>query len=61
MPKQTIHPDLTAAILAAWADMDYADIWPLVLWPDDRRLVIKNADELQRQTIGAKPRKVVLE
>jgi hypothetical protein len=54
MPTQTIHPDLTAAILAAWADEDYPDIWPLTLHPDaPKPLIIRSAEDLQRQTIGA--------
>jgi len=54
MQKQTIHPDLTAAILRAWAELDYPNIWPLILRPDSAQpLVIRNADELRRQTIGA--------
>ena len=62
MPTQTIHPDLTAAIMQAWAEMDYADIWPLVLRPDsDKPLVIHNADELHKQTIGAEPVTITLE
>jgi hypothetical protein len=54
MPTQTIDPDLTAAILAAWADLDYPDIWPMVLRPDEPSpLIIRSAEDLQRQTIGA--------
>lgn len=55
--KQWIHPDLTAAILQAWAELDYPDIWPMII----QGVIIANADELRRQTIGAVPVVTVLE